>query len=169
MLTSTVVCPVPCWTNVYACRAAKSHATFITAISLWAMTWPLTVPQSITPTPHPARRSTSLTSTRPSTRPSSRILSGVPRPPWHPKLTFYRLLVILSTVGLAAAKTTTSYLILTFASITLEWILGVVVFLLWVLAIMWLPTTYVGLVSTFSAYNRRTAINISHGHLISIV
>jgi len=71
-----------------------------------------------------------LATTRPSSRVSSRISSGEPSLSWHPKLTLYRLLVIFSTVGLAAAKTATSLLNLTFASITLEWILGVVVFLL---------------------------------------
>jgi len=55
---------------------------------------------------------------------------GADKPPsWHPKLTLYRLLVIFSTVGLVAAKGATSYLNLTYASITLEWILSVVVFL----------------------------------------
>ncbi|KIM40760.1 hypothetical protein M413DRAFT_28527 [Hebeloma cylindrosporum] len=49
---------------------------------------------------------------------------------WHPKLTLYRLLVIFSTVGLGAAKAVTSYFNLTHTSITLEWILGVVVFLM---------------------------------------
>lgn len=97
---------------------------------------------------------------RPSSRPSSRIPSASSLS-WNPKLTLYRLLVILSTVSLAIAKTATSYLNLTFASITLEWILGVVIFLLWVLAILWLITTYVMLVFTFSAYMRRPAIDIS--------
>ncbi|KIM40704.1 hypothetical protein M413DRAFT_166535 [Hebeloma cylindrosporum] len=64
-----------------------------------------------------------------SSRPSSRISSAGTNLSWHPKLTLYRLLVILSTVGLAAAKTATSCLNLTFASITLEWISGVVVFI----------------------------------------
>ncbi|KIM40716.1 hypothetical protein M413DRAFT_166659 [Hebeloma cylindrosporum] len=64
-----------------------------------------------------------------SSRPSLRISSAGLGLSWHPKLTLYRLLVILSTVGLAAAKTATSYLNLTSASITLEWILGVAVFL----------------------------------------
>ena len=59
-----------------------------------------------------------------------RISSVGSRVSWHPKLTLYRLLVILSTVGLAIAKTVTSYLNLSFASITLEWILGVAVYLL---------------------------------------
>jgi len=55
---------------------------------------------------------------------------GANRPPaWHPKLTLYRLLVIISTIGLGVAKVVTSYLNLTYASITLEWILGIVVFL----------------------------------------
>ncbi|KAF9478428.1 hypothetical protein BDN70DRAFT_921893 [Pholiota conissans] len=48
---------------------------------------------------------------------------------WHPKLTLYRLLVITATVGLGIAKAATSYLNFTYASITLEWILGVVVVL----------------------------------------
>jgi hypothetical protein len=56
---------------------------------------------------------------------------GRDRPPaWHPKLTLYRLLVIFSTVGLGSAKVATSFLKLTYASITLEWILSVVVFLM---------------------------------------
>jgi len=71
-----------------------------------------------------------LASTRPSSQPSSRISPAGSSDSWHPKLTLYRLLVIVATVGLAVAKTATSYLNLTFASITLEWILGVVVFLL---------------------------------------
>ena len=55
---------------------------------------------------------------------------GTDRPTaWHPKLTLYRLVVIFSTVGLGVAKDVTSYLNLTYASITLEWILGVVLFL----------------------------------------
>jgi len=69
-----------------------------------------------------------------STLPSSRLSSQIPPAgsslSWHPKLTLYRFLVIVSTVGLAVAKTVTLYLNLTFASITLEWILAVVVFLL---------------------------------------
>ena len=71
-----------------------------------------------------------LANTRPSSRPSSPVSSAGSSVSWHPKLTLYRLLVIVSTIGLAVAKTATSYLNLTFASITLEWILGVVVFLL---------------------------------------
>jgi len=58
---------------------------------------------------------------------------GLDRPlAWHPKLTLYRLLVIFSTIGLGAAKAATSYLNLTYASITLEWVLSVAVFLGWV-------------------------------------
>ena len=71
-----------------------------------------------------------LSSTRPSTQLSSRESLAGSSVLWLPKLTLYRLLVIFSTVGLAAAKSATSYLNLTFASITLEWVLGVVVFLL---------------------------------------
>jgi hypothetical protein len=71
-----------------------------------------------------------LASTHHSGQASSEILSPRSNLSWHPKFTLYRLLVILSTVGLAGAKTATSYLNLTFSSITLEWILGVVVFLL---------------------------------------
>jgi hypothetical protein len=71
-----------------------------------------------------------LANTRPSSRRSSQISAAGSSPSWHPKLTLYRFLVILSTFGLAAAKSVTSYLNFTFASITLEWILGVVVFLL---------------------------------------
>ena len=72
-----------------------------------------------------------LANSRPLSRPASRISSRAGSSlPWHPKLTLYRLLVIVSTVGLAAAKSATSYLNLTFASITIEWALGVVVFLL---------------------------------------
>ncbi|KIM40714.1 hypothetical protein M413DRAFT_28491 [Hebeloma cylindrosporum] len=70
-----------------------------------------------------------LASIRPSSHPLSRRISTESNLSWHPRLTRYRLLVILSTVGLAAAKAATSYLNLTFASITFEWILGVVVFI----------------------------------------
>ena len=56
---------------------------------------------------------------------------GGDKPPaWHPKLTLYRLLVVFSTIGLGTAKVATSCLDLTYASITLEWILSVVVFLM---------------------------------------
>ena len=71
-----------------------------------------------------------LTTTSLSSRPLSRVSSARSKLSWHPKLTLYRLLVIFSTVGLAAAKTATTCLNFTFASITLEWVLGVVVFLL---------------------------------------
>jgi len=77
----------------------------------------------------PLGSTSELASTHPSTRLSSPV-SSASSISWHPELTLYRLLVIVSTVGLAVAKTATSYLNLTFASITLEWILGVVVFLL---------------------------------------
>ena len=70
-----------------------------------------------------------LASTHPSTRLSLRVSSTGINVLWLPKLTLYRLLVIFSTAGLAAAKTATSLFNLTFVSITLEWILGVVVFL----------------------------------------
>jgi hypothetical protein len=97
-----------------------------------------------------------LASTRPPRQPSSRISSAGSSLSWHSKLTVYHLLVILSTICLAVAKTATSYLNkFTFACITLEWILGVVVFLLRVLAILRLIATYVELVSTFSAHMRR--------------
>ncbi|KAF8159769.1 hypothetical protein B0H34DRAFT_417352 [Crassisporium funariophilum] len=68
----------------------------------------------------------------PRTRQASQSSSTTQRIPWHPKLTLYRLLIVSLTVGLAIAKSATSYLNLTFASITLEWILGIVVFLLYV-------------------------------------
>jgi hypothetical protein len=61
-----------------------------------------------------------LANTRPSSRPSSRISSAGSSLSGHPKLTLYRLLVILLTVDLAVAKIATSCLNLTFASITLE-------------------------------------------------
>ena len=64
-------------------------------------------------------------STRPSSRPSSQILLSQLSLSWHPKLTLYRLLAIFSTVYLVIAKTATSYLNFTFASIILEWILVV--------------------------------------------
>ena len=47
------------------------------------------------------------------------IVSRMSSLPWQPNLTLYCLLFILSTVGLAAAKSATSYLNVTFASITL--------------------------------------------------
>jgi len=56
-------------------------------------------------------------------------MGGDRLPAWHPKLTLYRLLVIFTTIGLGTAKAVTSYLNLTYSSITLEWILGAVVFL----------------------------------------
>jgi len=78
---------------------------------------------------------------------------GGDRPPaWHPKLTLYRLLVIFSTIGLGAAKVVTSFLNLTYASITLEWILSVVVFLMWA---SWL-------------YSRISSANFLRLHIIGI-
>ncbi|KIM40764.1 hypothetical protein M413DRAFT_28531 [Hebeloma cylindrosporum] len=50
-------------------------------------------------------------------------------PAWHPKLTLYRLLVIFSIIGIGTAKAVTSCLNLAYTSITLEWILSVVLFL----------------------------------------
>lgn len=50
---------------------------------------------------------------------------------WHPKLSLYRLLVLLATIGLGVAKAVTAYLNFNYASITLEWITGVVVFILY--------------------------------------
>lgn len=79
-----------------------------------------------------SRSTTELVNFR-SSRPSSEItnsgIAGDKPPAWHPKLILYRLLVIFSTIGLGTAKAVTSYLNLTYASITLEWILSVVVFL----------------------------------------
>jgi len=73
-------------------------------------------------------------------------------PAWHPKLTLYRLLVIFSTIGLGTAKAITSYLNLTYASITLEWILSIVVFLMWV---SWL-------------YSRISSANFLRLHILGI-
>ena len=100
------------------------------ATSLWTMTWPLTEHRLITPTLHLTRQSRAIEPEVIDLASAPRMSFVGSRVSWHPKLTLYRLLVILSTVGLAIAKTATSYLNLTFASITLEWILGVVVFLL---------------------------------------
>jgi hypothetical protein len=77
----------------------------------------------------PPGSTTELVESRPSTQITT-FRVGADRPPaWHPKLTLYRLLMIFSTIGLGTAKAVTSYLNLTHASITLEWILSVVLFL----------------------------------------
>ena len=54
---------------------------------------------------------------------------------WHPRITFYRLTVILSTIWLGTAKAVCTYQGREFISITIDWIMGVVIYLLWV------PTT----------------------------
>ena len=115
---------VPCGTSVYAFRASEEPCYSALNHNM-ANGAPIYYSYSLV---DPA-------STRPSTRLSSPVSSAGSSISWHPKLTLYRLLVIVSSGGLAAAKTATSYLNLAFASITLEWILGVVVFLLWVLSI----------------------------------
>ena len=112
--------PVPCATSVYAFRASEEPC-YSALNHIMANGAP--IDYSYSPV-DPA-------STRPSTRLSSRISSRAGSSvSWHPKLTLYRLLVIVTTSGLAVAKTATSLLNLNFASITLELILGVVVFLL---------------------------------------
>jgi len=54
---------------------------------------------------------------------------------WHPRITFYRLTVILSTIWLGTAKAVYTYQGREFISITIDWIMGVVIYLLQV------PTT----------------------------
>lgn len=49
---------------------------------------------------------------------------------WHPKLTPYRLTVILTTIGLGTVKLVEVYNGNDTGTTTLEWISGVVVFLL---------------------------------------
>ncbi|KAF9008387.1 hypothetical protein BDQ17DRAFT_1539559 [Cyathus striatus] len=49
---------------------------------------------------------------------------------WHPKLTVYRLLVILTTLGFGVSKAVLSYQGRTIVPITLEWFFGTGVFLL---------------------------------------
>jgi len=48
---------------------------------------------------------------------------------WHPKLTGYRLIVIVLTVGCGLSKAILSYKGKTITPITLEWVFGVVIFL----------------------------------------
>ncbi|KAF9008419.1 hypothetical protein BDQ17DRAFT_1301608 [Cyathus striatus] len=49
---------------------------------------------------------------------------------WHPKLTVYRLLVIITTLGFGISKAVLSYQGRTIVPITLEWFFGMGVFLL---------------------------------------
>ena len=46
---------------------------------------------------------------------------------WHPKLTGYRLIVIVLTVGFTLSKAILSYQNKLIAPITLEWVFGVVI------------------------------------------
>lgn len=46
---------------------------------------------------------------------------------WHPKLSIYRLLVLLSTIGFGTAKAILTYRGETLAPITLEWLFTVVI------------------------------------------
>ena len=46
---------------------------------------------------------------------------------WHPKLTVYRLGLAVVTIALSTAKALCSP-----ASVTLDWVIGIVFFLLWV-------------------------------------
>ncbi|KAF8150687.1 hypothetical protein B0H34DRAFT_862281 [Crassisporium funariophilum] len=48
---------------------------------------------------------------------------------WHPKVTPYRLFVLFSTFAFGTAKSVLSYHGYTIASVTIEWIMGVVMFL----------------------------------------
>lgn len=49
---------------------------------------------------------------------------------WHPKLTGYRLMVIVLTVGFGLSKAILTYRGESIAPTTLEWVFSVVVFLL---------------------------------------
>jgi len=51
---------------------------------------------------------------------------------WHPKLTPFRLLTLGTTIALGTAKAVESYKQVTYVSVTLEWVLGVVAFLMYV-------------------------------------
>jgi hypothetical protein len=58
-------------------------------------------------------------------------LSKKPPQRWHPKITPYRLLVLMVTVSFGTTKAILTYKGETIAPITLEWIAGVVVSLLY--------------------------------------
>jgi hypothetical protein len=49
---------------------------------------------------------------------------------WHPKITIYRLVVLLTTVCLGVGKAITSARGVVVVPVTLEWVSGVVVFVL---------------------------------------
>jgi hypothetical protein len=49
---------------------------------------------------------------------------------WHPRITLYRLTVILSTIGFGTAKAVYVYQGREFVSITIDWIMGVVIYLM---------------------------------------
>jgi hypothetical protein len=53
-----------------------------------------------------------------------------PASTWHPKLTGYRLIVIALTVGFGLSKAILCYKGKSIAPITLEWVFGVVIYLL---------------------------------------
>jgi len=50
---------------------------------------------------------------------------------WHPKITPFRLLTLGTTIALGTAKAVETYREAIYVSVTLEWILGVVVFTMW--------------------------------------
>lgn len=49
---------------------------------------------------------------------------------WHPKITLYRLVVLLTTICLGVGKAITSARGAVVVSVTFEWVSGVVVFVL---------------------------------------
>ena len=51
---------------------------------------------------------------------------------WHPRITPFRLLTLGTTIALGTAKAVETYQKAIYVSVTLEWILGVVVFTMWV-------------------------------------
>lgn len=68
-------------------------------------------------------------------RTSGTLANRTPEPPVHmairhPQLTVYRALVVFSTFGFSTAKAILTYRGKTIASITVEWIFAVVIFLM---------------------------------------
>jgi len=51
---------------------------------------------------------------------------------WYPKITPFRLLTLGTTIALGTAKAVETYKQVTYVSVTLEWVLGVVVFMMYV-------------------------------------
>jgi hypothetical protein len=64
----------------------------------------------------------------------SSVVDSTPRSPtirWHPKLTVYRALILSLTAGFGLAKAILTYRDQMNGSITVDWVFGVLVFLLY--------------------------------------